>query len=1035
VTDGGKRAPISPAALEDLKSRNPVMAVAARYVALRQHGAGKMIGPCPACSKDRQSKRATKFECDAERWVCAKCHEAGDVIKLVALAEGLDQKRDFLKILEILGGAREPDPAAAAAHKRNADLARKKRDDAAAYYRERERGSLFDLWHEAARAGDDRPGMAEAFALLDGYGARRQLGAMPAGIVARIAPALAYWNHGGKGAKVIYTGPALLLPIRRAGDGKFGGLHQTWLDLAQPKGKAAIIDPASGAPMPSKKIRGSKAGGRIEIVAVENPHTLVIGEGFETVLAAWRALTDKGRDLAGWAFWSAVDLGNLSGKALESVPHPSARTEAGRVQKVPGPVPDAAAAGVPIPASVTRLIILADGDSDRFTTQCAIARACARYARPGLTVAAAWPYLGMDFNDMLADPVGDSQAAGVVRAIDAAAPFTVADVEGLATGDKDQPAAAASGRAIQPSPAADAAPAATFADLPSAVFAAAAVFAASSQMGGSENAGENAGLERMGARRGTREKLAAAQAGADTRQQRRAGKARKKRRDGIDPLDLKLAFYPQTDLGNAERFAERNRDRLIWVAEIGWHWWDGKRWSRAGANEIVLKASHECVRAIQDEAAALAASKQDKAASEKGNKVLMASDLLSLFGRASEANSKLANLDKQAQPYLAVARDRLDADPYKFNVDNGTICAVTNRRGGWSLEFKPHDPADLITKISPVAYDREATSPTYDAFLSEVQPHADKRRMLHQWKGLSLTGAPIQALMMFYGKGANGKSTFEDITGYVAGDYALAVPIETFLNNGRSRNAGQASPDLAQLPGVRMLRTSEPDKGVKLSEALIKQVTGGDPIGARHLNMPFFWFVAVFKLTISGNYKPKIDGTDEGIWRRVRLVPWRVTIAKARRDLNLGNKLKAEAPGVLNHMLKGLLDFLRNGLVEDRETEEATAEYRRDSDQLGRFLEQCVVRDPDARTQVTEFHRTFIAWCRVNAGTEWTQKGLAGAMKERGFESKQSNVMWWLGCRLLKKESDFVDRDGNPIASADTDRALEKVGDDAEFAG
>src|SRR5262249_4850797 len=155
-------------------------------------------------------------------------------------------------------------------------------------------------------------------------------------------------------------------------------------------------------------------------------------------------------------------------------------------------------------------------------------------------------------------------------------------------------------------------------------------------------------------------------------------------------------------------------------------------------------------------------------------------------------------------------------------------------------------------------------------------------------------------------------------------------------------NANAPSPARALLHNARMVRTSEPNKGSALDEGFIKLVTGGEPIQARNLNLPLFRFYPVLKLTVSGNHKPKIGGTDEGIWSRVTLVPWDVIIPPEKRDRGLTDKLRAEAAGILNWMLDGLSDWIENGLVLPEEVLRSTAEYRRDSDQLGRFLEVCV---------------------------------------------------------------------------------------------
>jgi P4 family phage/plasmid primase-like protien len=277
------------------------------------------------------------------------------------------------------------------------------------------------------------------------------------------------------------------------------------------------------------------------------------------------------------------------------------------------------------------------------------------------------------------------------------------------------------------------------------------------------------------------------------------------------------------------------------------------------------------------------------------------------------------------------------------------------------VTFSDHDPRDLITKLAPVDYDPAAACPLYDKFLGEVQPKPEMRRFLHQWLGLSLTGdVSEQRLAVWWGKGKNGKSVLMDTVAHVAGDYGATTPIETFLAEGKGRNAGQATPDLAVLPGVRMLRTSEPKRNAPLDEALIKLATGGEEIKARHLNRDYFNFYPQFKLTISGNYRPKITGSDEGIWRRVMLVPWTYTVPEESRDRHLFGKLKAEASGILNRLLEGLCDWLDHGLVEPHDVGQATAEYREDSDPLGRFLDTCVRAAPGQRVQSSVLASTVL---------------------------------------------------------------------------
>lgn len=472
--------------------------------------------------------------------------------------------------------------------------------------------------------------------------------------------------------------------------------------------------------------------------------------------------------------------------------------------------------------------------------------------------------------------------------------------------------------------------------------------------------------------------------------------------------DADLAFNPLTDLGNGERHAARCQGRFKWVAAIGWHYWDGRRWARQGADEMVAREAHRTARSIQDEAKAIRGTEDDRVVERKKNgREIRYSDKLSNWGRASESAARLAAIVKLSQPYLAAEADALDADPWRFNVLNGTLCI---RREALAYEdliiFKPHDPDDLITKLAPVIYDPSASCPRYDRFLEEVQPQPDMRRFLHCWGGYSLTGdVEEQKLTFWYGKGRNGKSTLVDSWGAVAGDYGETVPIETFTDQGRGRNAGQATPDLALLPGVRFLRTSEPEKNSKLAEALIKLVTGGEPIQARNLHGPYFKFRPAFKLTMGGNYRPTIGGTDEGIWRRVVLVPWTVTVANPDRHLSAA--LREEASGILNRLLDGVRDYLENGLAVPDAVADATQDYRDDSDPLGQFLTECVASEDGSRVSSRRMHELFIAWAKAAGEREWTAKGLAMALKERGFRSKHANGAFWLDHRLIRSEADF----------------------------
>lgn len=485
-----------------------------------------------------------------------------------------------------------------------------------------------------------------------------------------------------------------------------------------------------------------------------------------------------------------------------------------------------------------------------------------------------------------------------------------------------------------------------------------------------------------------------------------------------DPLDLKCSGFPMTDLGNAERFVARHKTDVLFCADIGWLCWDGKRWAASGAGETVMLRVHETARAIQREAAALKNSSNDLLLKRKPQ-FFWLSDKLAQFGRASESANRMVAMSTRAAAMLAVAVEDLDRDPMKINVANGTL-HVAKRDDGAYIELHPHDQSDLITKISPVVFEPEARCPRFNLFMDEVHPpdaSGDRvvQRFLDQWAGLSLTGdISEQKITFHYGKGRNGKTVWVGIISYVGGDYSTSISIESFMDSGRARAGGQATPDIACLPGVRMLTTSEPKKGATLDEGLIKLFSGGDELKARHLNKDFFSFVPQAKLTMQGNYRPKVLGADEGIWNRLILVPWGVFIPAEKRDPKLLDSLKLEASGILNRMLDGLSSWLDHGLLIPGVVAAATADYRSDSDPLGRFLGSCTRQALGKRVQATDMHALFCAWAKTNGETIWSAKGLGAALRERGIAAKKSVNVFWLDIELTKIVADFVDGVGNP---------------------
>lgn len=355
----------------------------------------------------------------------------------------------------------------------------------------------------------------------------------------------------------------------------------------------------------------------------------------------------------------------------------------------------------------------------------------------------------------------------------------------------------------------------------------------------------------------------------------------------IEALHLRCCRFPMTDMGNAERFAARNQHRARWVdkSEL-WSIYDGRRWTIEGADAVVEQWVYETVRLIGEEAQAMRATGRkdqgtagaiDDLIEEKDGDEILLSDLLCKWALKSEAHGKFSKIKASARPFgLTIQPEEFDRDPLLINCQNGTLQLLDVSKSGSGLprvQIRAHHPADYITRLMPVRYDPKARAPIYDAFLDKMQPDDTMRRFLHQWAGYNLTGdVSEQKLCFWHGRGANGKSTLIDTWAAIMGDYATSLGIESLLDQGRKKSGSDHSADLAKLVGVRLVRTSEPEKGAKLAEALIKLVTGNEPVAVRE---PYarrgFDLNPAFKLTVGGNHRPKITGTDDGITPRRRL--------------------------------------------------------------------------------------------------------------------------------------------------------------------
>jgi putative DNA primase/helicase len=268
----------------------------------------------------------------------------------------------------------------------------------------------------------------------------------------------------------------------------------------------------------------------------------------------------------------------------------------------------------------------------------------------------------------------------------------------------------------------------------------------------------------------------------------------------------------------------------------------------------------------------------------------------------------------------------------------------------------------------------------------EVQPDADVRAFLKRLMGYCLTGhVDEQGFTFFYGHGANGKSVFVELIAWLLGDYARKIPTEMLMR--QQRNSQGPSPDILLLKGMRFVYANETEEGRHLDEARIKDLTGGEKlIGRAPYGKNFVCFDPTHKLFIVGNHKPEIADTSFGMWRRVMLTPFDQTIPEAQRDPRLLETLKGEGPGILNWMLVGLREWLRNGLQTPEPIKAATDAYREEQDIIGDWIREDCITGVECSERKGVLYTHYTDWAQRNGHKPLAQGRLTRRLNDRGFK-------------------------------------------------
>lgn len=441
----------------------------------------------------------------------------------------------------------------------------------------------------------------------------------------------------------------------------------------------------------------------------------------------------------------------------------------------------------------------------------------------------------------------------------------------------------------------------------------------------------------------------------------------------VEKKEAPKKHYDMTDTGNAQRFRDKYDGNIRYsYTRKKWMYWTGKKWTYDETGEI-KKLADLVVEDLKAEAL------QEEDDNEREKKLKFANKTANSVGKT--------NMIKEAEHLdgIPLLIDDLDCYIDYLNVQNG----VVNMRNG---ELIPHDANFMMSKICACEYDTESKKkPTrWLQFIDEIT-NGDKElaRYLQKCVGYSLTGSVKEQCAFFlYGLGNNGKSTFLDTIAEMMGDYASNAQPDTIMV--RKYDSGTGS-DIARLKSARMVTTEEPTEGVRLNEGLVKQLTGGGKVTCRFLYGDEFEYAPEFKLWIATNHKPIIQGTDVGIWRRIRLIPFEVNIPADKVDKQLKYKFREEMPQILKWAVDGCILYKKEGLNAPECVKQSTAEYKAEMDLMATFMEACLTIDytVDDFIPANELYSIYTAWARENNEYVMTSRRFFGELGKRVPEKKR----------------------------------------------
>ena len=464
----------------------------------------------------------------------------------------------------------------------------------------------------------------------------------------------------------------------------------------------------------------------------------------------------------------------------------------------------------------------------------------------------------------------------------------------------------------------------------------------------------------------------------------------------------------RTDWGNARRFVDQHGADVRYIDEWGkWLVWNDTlgRWE-VDNDGAVIRLAEETILGILHEALTLN-NQADR-------------DALLKHAMRSQSEPRLKAMVNLARAELGItiSAEVLDGDPWLLGVQNGV---VDLRKGSFLQPLREQ----LITRCAGTSFDPVAACPNWERFLQTVTDNdPELQAYLQRVAGYVLTGSVREEVMfMLYGTGRNGKSTYRETIHALMGTYAPAADANLLVER---KTPGGATEEVARLKGRRFVAVNETSESDQLNESRVKFVTSQDMITARPLYGHLFDFYPTHKTFVTTNHKPIVRGTDEGIWRRVNLIPFTTAIPAAAVEKDFRERyLLPELSGILNWALVGLVAYLRDGLDPPDQVLASTQEYRADMDVVGQWISERCEQDAQASLTTSTAYADYSYWANEEVG--WAMKKLTFRrhLTDRGFKAIKGNQgVRLIGGLRLRSIGGGATGLGEPVGTTDDGRTV-----------